>query len=118
MKQGEFAPDSGRRRIMVVGDSHSKDVAAALLLGLGVDRYDFARMLFDDPCFSSRHTGTWMTQLVGTKTECESEIEALKSNRAIAAADYLLIANYWDDETVKGFDEGLALLRSLTKAKR
>jgi hypothetical protein len=114
---GTFGSDSGRTRIMVVGDSHSRDMAAALFLGLGTHGHDFAVLDFDDPCFSPDEDARWILWLADTKSVCGSQIEALKNSRALAAADYLLIANYWSPETLKGFEQGLALLRSLTQAK-
>src|SRR5450432_1290367 len=72
---GTFASDSSRRRVLVVGDSHSKDLAAALLLGFGAERYDFARLDFDDPCFSEDGTGPWILRRADIKTVCGPQIE-------------------------------------------
>jgi hypothetical protein len=50
-------------------------------------------------------------------SRCETEIKALKASTALAGADYVFIANLWAQDTVAGFDEGLALLKSLTNAR-
>jgi peptidoglycan/LPS O-acetylase OafA/YrhL len=112
-----FAAPDGRQRLMFVGDSHGGDIAGALFLTLGMDRFDFARLGFDDPCFSSMDDRPWILRVVGTQTVCGDQIAALKKSRSLAEANYVFIANYWSEDTVKGFAEGLALLRSLTKAK-
>jgi hypothetical protein len=48
---------------------------------------------------------------------CESQIEALRKSSSLAGTAYLFIADRWTEEEIKGFSEGLALLRSLTNAR-
>lgn len=112
-----FAAADGRLRLMFVGDSHAGDIAGALFMTLGMDKFDYARLGFDDPCFSSMDDRPWILRIVGTQTACADQIAALKKSRSLAQARYVFIANYWSEDTVKGFAEGLALLRSLTKAR-
>jgi len=111
-----FTAASSGPRLMFVGDSHGGDVAAALFMTLGIDRFDYARLGFDDPCFSSVDARPWILRIAGTQTACDVQIAALKKSQSLAEADYVFIANYWSEDTIKGFADGLALLRSLTKA--
>ena len=117
LRDRPFASTTGRVRLLFVGDSHSGDVAAAMFLNLGNDRYDYARSGFAPDCFSSVDRRPWILRITGGHTPCESQINALKRSRSLAEADYLFIANRWTDESLKGFGEGLALLRSLTRAR-
>jgi peptidoglycan/LPS O-acetylase OafA/YrhL len=112
-----FAAADSRSRLMFLGDSHGGDIAGTLFLTLGADRFDYARLGFDDPCFSTVDSRPWILQIVGRQTACAVQISALKKSRSFAEAQYVFIANYWSEDTIKGFAEGLALLRSLTKAK-
>jgi hypothetical protein len=87
-----------------------------LVLALGSEKYEYSRTGFDDPCFSSAETRPLILRLVGTKTVCARQIASLEHNPSLANADYVFVANFWSEETVKGFAPGLALLRTLTKA--
>jgi peptidoglycan/LPS O-acetylase OafA/YrhL len=117
LRDRPFASTTGRVRLMFVGDSHSGDVAAAMFLNLGNDRYDYARTGFAPDCFSSVDRRPWILRIAGGHNPCESQVNALRRSRSLAEADYLFIANRWTDESLKGFSEGLALLRSLTRAR-
>jgi peptidoglycan/LPS O-acetylase OafA/YrhL len=117
LRDRSFGNAPGRPRFMFIGDSHSDDIEGALLLTLGTEGYEYARSGFDDPCFSSADTRPWILRIVGTKTICEAQIEALKGNKSLAAANYVFIANYWSEQTIVGFSAGLAFLRTLTKAR-
>jgi peptidoglycan/LPS O-acetylase OafA/YrhL len=112
-----FAQGLGVPKLLFLGDSHSGDIAAALYLTLGADSFQYARVTFDDPCFSSSDTRHWSLRLLGAKSSCEQQLEALKSSAALADASYVFIANYWDEDTIGGFDEGVAILKGLTKAQ-
>jgi peptidoglycan/LPS O-acetylase OafA/YrhL len=117
LRERPFAIPAGRTRLMFVGDSHSGDIAAALYLDLGTSRYDYARSRFAPDCFSSKDRRPWILRLTRAKSPCEAEIEALKASRSLAEADYLFIADRWSPQAIQGFGEGLALLRSLTRAR-
>jgi peptidoglycan/LPS O-acetylase OafA/YrhL len=116
LRDRSFVKGNPGQHLMFLGDSHSGDIAAALYLALGTQGFDYARLGFDDPCFSSVDRRPWILRIVGTMTECEVQIAALKKSQSLADADIVFIANYWNEKTIKGFDEGLALLRTLTKA--
>jgi peptidoglycan/LPS O-acetylase OafA/YrhL len=107
----------GRIKLMFVGDSHSGDIAAAMYLILGDEKYDYARSPFAPDCFSSIDRRPWILRLSHAKSLCESELDALRRNRSLTEADYLFIADRWSEDSIKGFTEGLALLRGLTKAR-
>lgn len=117
LRDRPFANSGARAKLMFVGDSHSGDIAAAMFLNLGTERYDYARRTFDDPCFSSVDRSPWILRITGGTSPCQSQIAALRSSRSLAEATYVFIADYWTEETVKGFGEGLALLRTLTNAR-
>lgn len=116
LRDRAFAGDH-RIRLMFVGDSHSGDIAAALFLTLGDERYDYARLTFAPDCFSSIDQRPWILRITHTKSACESQLNALRNSRSVAAADYLFVADRWSQESIRGFMEGLALLRNLTKAR-
>jgi peptidoglycan/LPS O-acetylase OafA/YrhL len=110
--------DSDRRiKLMFVGDSHSGDLAAAMFLTLGHEKYDYARTTFARECFSSIDLRPWILRKTHAKSSCEVQLDALRKNPSLAQADYLFIVDRWSEETIKGFPEGLALLRGLTKAR-
>jgi peptidoglycan/LPS O-acetylase OafA/YrhL len=117
LRDRSFADGGDRERLMFVGDSHSGDIAAALLLNLGTQRYDFARHTFAPACFSAVDRRPWILRFAGAKGTCESQIDALKKSRSLADANYLFIAARWSPETIPGFAEGLALLGKLTRAQ-
>lgn len=112
-----FAAQGARTRLMFVGDSHSGDVAAALFLTLGTTRYDYARSGFAPNCFSAIDRRPWILRLAHAEGLCGAQLAALKNDPSLASADYLFIADRWSTETLRGFTEGLAFLRSLTHAK-
>lgn len=112
-----FDSDGKRVRLMFVGDSHSGDMAAAMLLNLGAEHYDFARLTFAPACFSSADRRRWILRLMGAKGPCEAQVQTLRNSRSLAEADYLFIVVRWSPESIDNFDEGLALLRGLTKAR-
>jgi hypothetical protein len=117
LRRSSFTDKTGFPKILVLGDSHSGDIAAAVKLNLNVEKYELARLGFDDLCFSSHHRRHWLLQLVGTETGCEAQIKALKSSELLKTATHIVIANWWTEESLGGFEEGLALLRSLSSAK-
>lgn len=117
LRDRSFVKDDGRTRLMFVGDSHSGDVAAALFLSLGDKRYDYARSGFAPNCFSAIDRRPWILRLAHAEGLCAAQLAALRSNRSLASADYLFIADRWSAETLQGFAEGLAFLRGLTHAK-
>jgi SGNH domain (fused to AT3 domains) len=117
VRKTTFASSVRAPKLLFLGDSHSGDIAAALYLAFGADRFQYARITFDDPCFASSDTRHWSLRLLGTKSSCEQQLDLLKGSAALADADYVFIANYWDGDTINGFDEGLAILRGLTKAQ-
>ena len=112
-----FANSTQRVKLMFLGDSHGGDVAAAMFLNLGDADYDYVRSLFQPNCFSSIDRRPWVLRITGARSPCRSQIEALKSDRSLAEADYLFIANHWTEETLNGFDEGLVFLRAHTRAR-
>jgi hypothetical protein len=116
LRDRPFAADS-RIKLMFIGDSHSGDMAAAMFLTLGDKKYDYARSPFARECFSSIDRRPWILRITHAKSLCESQLDALRRNRSLAQADYLFIADRWSKESIKGFPEGLALLRGLTKAR-
>ena len=116
LRDRPFAPDR-RIKLMFVGDSHSGDIAAAMFLTLGDEKYDYARSRFAPNCFSSIDRRPWILRMTHTKSLCESDLDALRRNRSLAQADYLFVADRWSEEYIKGFPDGLALLRDLTKAR-
>jgi hypothetical protein len=109
--------DSHRIKLMFVGDSHSGDIAAAMFLTLGDEKYDYARLPFAPDCFSSVDRRPWILRMTRTKSLCDSQLEALRKSRSLAETDYLFVADRWSQESIKGFAEGLAQLRGLTKAR-
>jgi peptidoglycan/LPS O-acetylase OafA/YrhL len=109
--------DSHRTKLMFVGDSHSGDIAAAMFLTLGDTKYDYARLPFAPDCFSSVDRRPWILRMTRTKSLCESQLDALRKSRSLAETDYLFVADRWSQESIKGFAEGLAQLRNLTKAR-
>ena len=109
--------DGHRIKLMFVGDSHSGDIAAAMFLTLGDEKYDYARLTFAPDCFSSIDRRPWILRMTRTKSLCESQLDALRKSRSVAEADYLFVVDRWSQESIKGFPEGLALLRNLTKAR-
>ena len=109
--------DGRRIKLMFVGDSHSGDIAAAMFLTLGDEKYDYARLTFAPDCFSSIDRRPWILRITRTKSACESQLDALRQSPSVVEADYLFVADRWSAESIKGFPEGLALLRSLTKAR-
>ena len=117
LRDRAFAGRTGRTRLMFVGDSHSGDIAAALYLALGTDNYDYVRRTFAPVCFSSVDRRPWILRLTGTMGPCQQETDALRNSRSLAEADYVFVADRWTGETLKGFAEGLALLRGLTHAR-
>jgi peptidoglycan/LPS O-acetylase OafA/YrhL len=117
MRKSSFSSNGDVPRLLFVGDSHSGDIAAALFLTLGADRFQYARLGFDDPCFSSTDTRHWSLRVVGTQSSCEAQLELLKRSPAVADASYIFIANYWSEDTIKGFDQGVSILKGLTKAQ-
>jgi peptidoglycan/LPS O-acetylase OafA/YrhL len=117
LRDRPFASTVGRAKLMFVGDSHSGDVAAAMFLNLGNERYDYARSGFGANCFSSVDRRPWILRITGAESPCESQIDALRKSRSFAEANYLFIVDRWSGETIKGFGEGLMLLRALTKAR-
>jgi peptidoglycan/LPS O-acetylase OafA/YrhL len=117
VRKTTFASSVRAPKLLFLGDSHSGDIAAALYLAFGADKFQYARITFDDPCFDSSDTRHWSLRLLGTKSSCEQQLELLQGSAALADADYVFIANYWDEDTINGFDEGLAILRGLTKAQ-
>jgi peptidoglycan/LPS O-acetylase OafA/YrhL len=117
LRDRPFGDSQGRTKLMFVGDSHSGDVAAAMFLNLGDATYDFARLGFAPGCFSSVDRRPWILRITGRKSVCESQIEALRKSSSLTGTAYLFIADRWTEEEIKGFSEGLALLRSLTKAR-
>lgn len=117
LRDRPFSAEQGRIKLMFVGDSHSGDIDAALFLNLGDRRYDYARLGFDPGCFSSIDRRPWILRITGQKSLCTSEVMALRRSRSLAEADYLFVADRWFEEQLKGFSDGLALLRSLTKAR-
>ena len=52
-----------------------------------------------------------------TKSPVRISDSRIAKEPSLAEADYLFVANRWSEETIKGFPEGLALLRGLTKAR-
>jgi peptidoglycan/LPS O-acetylase OafA/YrhL len=117
LRERKFSAGERRTRLVFVGDSHSGDIAAAMFLNLGDQAYDFARSYFAPDCFSSIDRRPWILRITGAQSLCQTQIAALKSDRALAAADYVFIADRWSPQTLKGFAEGLALLRTLTRAR-
>jgi hypothetical protein len=117
LRDRSFSNGSGRTRLLFVGDSHSGDIAAALFLTLGSANYDYARLGFAPACFSSVDRRPWILRLTRAQGPCQSQTEALRTSRSLAQADYLFVANRWTNDSVKGFSEGLALLRSLSRAR-
>jgi peptidoglycan/LPS O-acetylase OafA/YrhL len=116
LRDRQFAADR-RIRLMFVGDSHSGDIAAALFLILGDAKYDYARTTFARECYSSIDRRPWILRMTHTKSKCETQLDALRKNPSLAEADYLFLVNRWSEETLKGFSEGLGVLRGLTKAR-
>jgi peptidoglycan/LPS O-acetylase OafA/YrhL len=117
LRQRRFVAGGGRTRLMFLGDSHGGDIAAAMFLNLGDQDYDYARSYFAPDCFSSIDRRPWVLRITGAQSLCQQQLAALKSDRALAAADYVFIANRWTPRNIKGFVEGLALLRTLTSAQ-
>jgi len=117
LRDRPFADIQGRTKLMFVGDSHSGDVAAAMFLNLGNERYDYARLGFAPDCFSSVDRRPWILRITGTNGLCESQIEALRKSHSLAQASYLFIVDRWTMDDLKGFSQGLALLGNLTKAR-
>jgi len=117
LRDRPFADGQERTKLMFVGDSHSGDVAAAIFLTLGNERYDYARLGFAPACFGSVDRRPWILRITGKKSLCELQLEALRKSRSLAEATYLFIADRWSEEQIKDFPEGLALLRTLTKAR-
>lgn len=117
LRDRQFDAGSGRTRLMFVGDSHSGDIAAALYLSLGADRYDYARLPFPPACFASADRRPWILRITDRHSSCESQVEALRKSRSLPEADYLFIADRWTEDEIGGFSEGLALLRSLSRAR-
>jgi peptidoglycan/LPS O-acetylase OafA/YrhL len=117
LRDRTFASSAGRTKLMFVGDSHSGDVAAAMFLALGDTHYDYARSTFAPNCFSSSDRRPWILRLTASHSPCELQLDTLRRSHSLADADYLFIANRWTEESLKGFGEGLALLRSLTRAR-
>lgn len=113
----EFPPDADRRKLLFVGDSHSRDLATALYLALGDGRHEFAQLRFNGSCFSAQSDHRWLLALFGVKSSCEQQREALEASAAVREASDIIIANYWSEETVLGFDEGIAFLRRLSGAR-
>ncbi len=58
-----FGAADSRQRLMFVGDSHGGDIAPALFLTLGSNRFDYARLGFDDPCFSTADRRPWILRM-------------------------------------------------------
>ena len=117
LRDRPFANSGGRVRLMFVGDSHGGDIAAAMFLNLGDERYDYARSKFAPDCFSSTDRRPWILRVTGGQSPCESQVNEMRRSRSLAEADYLFIADRWTEESLKGFGQGLALLRSLTRAR-
>jgi peptidoglycan/LPS O-acetylase OafA/YrhL len=117
LRDRPFVGTPGRIKLMFVGDSHSGDIAAAMYLTLGDDKYDYARQRFAPDCFSAVDRRPWILRITGAKSQCESQVEALRKSASLAAASYLFVAARWSEESLEGFPEALALLRRLTKAQ-
>lgn len=101
----------------VRGDSHGGDIAGALLLALGTQSYDYARRTLAPACFSAADRRPWVLRITNATGPCQTQLDALRASRSLAAADYVFIADRWTAETIKGFEEGLAVLRTLTPAR-
>jgi peptidoglycan/LPS O-acetylase OafA/YrhL len=117
VRKTTFVSDVRGPKLLFLGDSHSGDIAAAMYLALGAERFQYARITFDDPCFASSDTRHWSLRLLGTKSSCEQQLDLLRRSAALADANAVFIANYWSEDTINGFDEGLAIIRGLTRAR-
>jgi hypothetical protein len=88
-----------------------------VFLNLDNERYDYARLGFAPGCFSSVDRRPWILRITGTNGQCESQIQALRKSRSLPESNYLFIVDRWTEDELKGFSQGLALLRNLTKAR-
>lgn len=92
-----------RPKIMVIGDSHSYDLAIGLYQSTHSDVFQIRRFFFDDRCQEI------MAEKVFGST-CDVQRQDLETLNSIKNADHILYAPRWDPSTISGLSTFLGAL--------
>ena len=84
-----------RTNILVLGDSHSVDVAMSLLVTKNAQQaFEIARRELDDPCLVGMRS--LADSILGFHSECDLQWSRLLKDSVFHDAEYVLVANYWE----------------------
>ena len=120
----EFSDDPSYLNILVVGDSHSDDIASAIFQNVHQkSKIQVVRLYFDERCFVKN---TLTKSLAATllrsavkpaKAVCKEYKQKLESSNFFSKADLILSANKWSSDNITALENIIIYLKDMSDAK-
>ncbi|MCB1703530.1 MAG: acyltransferase [Halioglobus sp.] len=108
-----------RKRILVVGDSHARDVSNGLYMTLAEKGYEVRMQVLDDICLQYISFGGEPdneTQEIAAR-ECDKQIKAYRESMKSRLADIIIYSAMLSPETVESLDNFVKLAQTTSKNK-
>lgn len=88
-------------RVVIIGDSHAKDLFNAIYLNRDkLSEFSFRHLKLDDNCYALFKERVHVKLPPSARKECESDMAMLSENKAIAMSDWILVAPRWKNSSV------------------
>jgi len=96
----DFRAEGDKKTVLVIGDSHARDIANAMHLSLPKSDYEIRMLPFDDRCIYT--LSDEMSQIKKSDQQyCLKKTRALDQSKKIPDADLVLISQAWTRNTAK-----------------
>ena len=108
-----------QNRILVVGDSHARDVSNGLHMVLSERGYDIRTQSLDDTCLAAINLeGEPLEEPVSRETkECVRQIESYQGSQKAKVADIIIYSALLSQESAQSLDKFVKLARKTSKNK-
>jgi hypothetical protein len=97
LADGPFSNDTNTKKILILGDSMSRDLYGAIMVNKELfDGLEFRRMPLDEPCMSylARYLST-DAMPIGIDDRCRPNINRIRSDSLFTNADTLVLSAHW-----------------------
>ncbi len=104
---------SEQTRVLVVGDSHARDISNGLHLALAKREYEVRMLHLDDVCLREIGADVAMTEQVNVQKtgECARQIESYRTSKKSAQADIIIYSANLSSETAESLHRFVQLAR-------
>ena len=110
---------SGRRKVLVVGDSHARDVSNGLVQVLPSNKFEVRMENLDDACLKYLEpNGAIQKDMRGDKAEyCNTRLQKYFLSVKVKQADVIVLSSYFDVPSAKLVDRLIKLTNRLSRKK-